>query len=327
MDTHSLHNFGSVLIAGKKGMVGSGFVRALTTGRWKDLCGGVTAIGRDDVDLSMQTKVFSCFADIKPDTVVIAAAKVGGIDANRSQPWDFIYDNLCIQTNILRAALDTGCRQVIFLGSSCIYPRDSKQPICEGELLTKPLEMTNQWYAIAKIAGLKMCQAANLQFDRDFRCFMPTNLFGIGDHYSLSTSHVIPALLLKFHLAKVRECESVTVWGSGNPMREFLYVDDCVDACLLAASVSCERFRELTDGESFLNIGSGFEISIADLAREVASVVGYPGQIVFDSSMPDGSPRKIVNNARLERLGWKPVVSFHSGLRLAYSDFLKRNLV
>lgn len=327
MVTQFRHNFGRVLVVGKNGMVGSGFVRALTTGRWKGQCSGVTAIGRDDLDLSVQAKVFSCVADLKPDTVVIAAAKVGGIDANRSQPWDFIYDNLCIQTNILRAALDAGCRQVFFLGSSCIYPRDSRQPICESELLTKPLEVTNQWYAVAKIAGLKMCQAANLQFDTDFRCFMPTNLFGFGDHYSLSTSHVIPALLLKFHLAKNRGYESVAVWGSGKPMREFLYVDDCVDACLLAASVSRERFKELTDGESFLNIGSGFEISIADLAREVANVVGYPGRIVFDSSMPDGSPRKIVNNSRLETLGWKPAVSFHSGLKLAYSDFLKRNLV
>ncbi len=247
--------------------------------------------------------------------VYLAAAKVGGILANQTHPVEFLYKNLMIQCNVIRAAHAAGVRKLLFLGSSCIYPREAPQPIHEDALLTGPLESTNEPYAIAKIAGLKLCEAYQREYGARFICAMPTNLYGPHDNYDLQNSHVLPALIRKFHEGREAGQNAVTIWGTGAPLREFLYVDDLAQACVM--------LMEHPDAEGIYNIGAGQDISIADLARLVARVVGYTGEIVYDTSKPDGTPRKLMDSSRMQALGWKPEISLTHGITLAYGHFLR----
>lgn len=298
-----------VFVAGHRGMVGSAVVRRLG----RENCEILTA-GRDAVDLRRQKEVEDWFAQARPDAVFLAAATVGGILANDSRPADFIYDNLVIETNVIHAAWRTGVKKLLFLGSSCIYPRMAPQPMGEDALLTGPLEPTNQWYAIAKIAGLMMCQAYRRQHGADFISAMPTNLYGPGDTFDLRASHVVPALLMKAHRAKLTGAPAIEVWGSGTPRREFLYVDDLADALVyLMVRYSDERT---------INVGVGEDVTIRDLALLVAAVVGYRGQLAFDASKPDGTPRKLLDVSRIHALGWRAQTPLREGLSRAYAWFL-----
>ena len=252
--------------------------------------------------------------DARPDAVILAAAKVGGILANDTYPADFLWQNLMIEANIIDASFRCGVEKLLFLGSSCIYPRDAPQPIREDALLTGPLEPTNEWYAIAKIAGIKLCQAYRRQHGRDFISAMPTNLYGPGDNYDLATSHVIPALIRKAHEAKMRGDATMTIWGTGTPRREFLHVDDCADALVHVLKVYSEPEP--------INVGSGEDLPIGDLARLVCEVVGFKGEIVCDRSKPDGTPRKLMSGAKLAALGWRPKIALKEGLAGAYEAFL-----
>jgi GDP-L-fucose synthase len=298
-----------VYVAGHRGMVGSAVVRALASRR----CEVITA-GRDRVDLERQGEAEAFLAANKPDAVIVAAARVGGIHANSTYPAEFIAQNLAIALNTIHGSHKAGVAKLLFLGSSCIYPRLAPQPMREEELLTGPLEPTNEWYAIAKIAGIKLCQAYRRQHGADFISLMPTNLYGPGDNYHPLDSHVVPALIRRFHDAKREGAASVTVWGTGAPLREFLYVDDLAEACLFAL--------EHYSGELHLNVGSGEEITIAALAALVAEVVGYRGKLLFDPSRPDGTPRKLVDSARLMALGWRPRTALRHGLERTYAAFL-----
>jgi GDP-L-fucose synthase len=298
-----------VYVAGHRGMVGSAVVRALASRR----CEVITA-GRDRVDLERQGEAEAFLAANKPDAVIVAAARVGGIHANSTYPAEFIAQNLAIALNTIHGSHKAGVAKLLFLGSSCIYPRLAPQPMREEELLTGPLEPTNEWYAIAKIAGIKLCQAYRRQHGADFISLMPTNLYGPGDNYHPLDSHVVPALIRRFHDAKCEGAASVTVWGTGAPLREFLYVDDLAEACLFAL--------EHYSGELHLNVGSGEEITIAALAALVAEVVGYRGKLLFDPSRPDGTPRKLVDSARLMALGWRPRTALRHGLERTYAAFL-----
>jgi GDP-L-fucose synthase len=257
------------------------------------------------------------FAEEKPDYVFIAAAKVGGIHANNIKPAEFLYENLQIQNNLIHAAFLAKVKKLLFLGSSCIYPKLAPQPIKEEHLLTGPLEETNQWYAIAKIAGIKLCQAYRRQYGCDFIAAMPTNLYGPNDNYDLQMSHVLPALIRKFHEAKIANAAEVVCWGTGSPLREFLYADDLADACIYL-------IQNYSD-EQFVNVGSGSEITIKNLAEKVGKIIGFEGKIVWDASKPDGTPRKLMDSSRLFATGWKPRIDLEPGIRAAYEDFLTKN--
>jgi GDP-L-fucose synthase len=298
-----------VFVAGHAGMVGSAIVRRLASERCT-----VFTVGRDTLDLSRQNAVEEWFDAAKPDVVVIAAARVGGIEANRSMPAEFLYENLVIEANLIHAAWKAGAKKLVFLGSSCIYPRDAVQPLSEGVLLTGPLEPTNEWYAIAKIAGLKLAQAYRRQYGTDFISLMPSNLYGPGDTYHPEHSHVPAALIRRFHEAKLAHAPQVTVWGTGTPRREFLFVDDLADACVFA-------LKHYSD-EDLINVGTGEDVSIADFAKLVAQTVGYTGKLAFDASRPDGTPRKLLDVTKLKALGWSARTALPVGLSITYRDFL-----
>jgi GDP-L-fucose synthase len=298
-----------VFVAGHKGMVGSAVLRRLASER----CEIVTA-DRRTLDLTCQAETASYIAATKPDVVVIAAAKVGGIAANDSLPVDFLKDNLAIALNLISAAHAAKVRKLLFLGSSCIYPKFAAQPIKEDELLTGLLEPTNQWYAIAKIAGIKLCQAYRRQFGDDFISIMPTNLYGPGDNYHPEYSHVPAALISRIHEAKVAGHREVTIWGTGRPRREFLYVDDLSDACVFVL--------KHYSGDEHLNVGTGEDVSIAEFASLVAKVVGYEGKFKYDTTRPDGTLRKLLDVSRLRALGWKAETELTDGLAKAYADFV-----
>ncbi|MCY1526837.1 GDP-L-fucose synthase [compost metagenome] len=292
-------------------MVGAAITRELHRRGY----GNVVTRSREELDLENQNQVHRFFSTTPVDVVYLAAAKVGGILANQTHPVEFLYKNLMIQCNVIRAAYAAGVRKLLFLGSSCIYPREAPQPIHEDALLTGPLESTNEPYAIAKIAGLKLCEAYQRQYGARFICAMPTNLYGQHDNYDLHSSHVLPALIRKFHEGRESGLDSVTIWGTGAPLREFLYVDDLAQACVM--------LMEHPEAEGIYNIGAGQDISIADLAKLVARVVGYTGDIVYDTSKPDGTPRKLMDSARVQALGWKPEISLTHGITLAYGHFLR----
>jgi GDP-L-fucose synthase len=298
-----------IYVAGHNGLVGSALVRRLRADGARQLL----LRTRKELDLRRQADVERFFAEHRPQYVFLAAAKVGGIEANRSHPAQFLRDNLQMQTNIIDAAQRFGTRKLLFLGSSCIYPRLAPQPMPEDCLLTGPLEPTNEWYAIAKIAGLKMCQAYRRELGFDAICAMPTNLYGPGDSFSLIESHVLPALLRKYHEARLRKAASVEVWGSGTPRREFLHVDDLADACIFL-------MQHYSD-EAPINVGWGTDVSIAELAQLVAETVGFQGEIRFDRSKPDGTPRKLLDTTRLSALGWQPKITLAEGLASTYEWF------
>jgi GDP-L-fucose synthase len=299
----------TVFVAGHKGMVGAALVRRLAR---EDV--ELLTLGRNEVDLRDQAAVFAWFAKTRPQAVFLAAAKVGGIVANNTLRGEFIYDNLIIAANVIHAAHINGTEKLMFLGSSCIYPRIAAQPLREDSMLTGPLEPTNEPYAIAKIAGIKMCEAYRSQYGSDFINVMPTNLYGPGDNYHPEYSHVVAALIRRFHEAKVSGLSNVQVWGTGTPRREFLYVDDMADACV-------HLMKTYSDHE-LVNIGVGEDITIAEFARVVASAVGYTGAISFDPSRPDGTPRKLLDVSRLAKLGWKARTSLEEGIKLAYQAYL-----
>jgi len=304
-----------IFVAGHNGLVGSAIVRRLEKGGYEN----IVTRERDELDLCRQEQVEDFFAGAPVDCVVLAAAKVGGIHANNTRRAEFIRDNLQIQTNVVDAAYRGGVTRLLFLGSSCIYPKECPQPMREDHLLTGPLEPTNEPYAIAKIAGLKMCQAYNSQYDTGFFSVMPTNLYGPGDNFDLDSSHVLPALMRKIHDAKVSGSRTVTLWGTGAPRREFLHVNDLADACVFLLENPSEEGVD-TD---VVNVGYGEEITILDLARTIARVVGFEGEFEFDTSMPDGTPRKLLDSSRVRSLGWAPGIDLASGLRDTYQWFLK----
>lgn len=298
-----------IWVAGHAGMVGSATVRRLKP----EGCEVLTA-GRDLLDLRDQDGVLRWMEDRRPQAVVLAAARVGGIHANQSRPADFIYDNLAIQTNIIHAAWQTGVEKLLFLGSSCIYPREAPQPIAERSLLTGPLEPTNEWYAVAKIAGMKMCEAYRAQYGCDFISAMPTNLYGPGDNFDLENSHVLPALLMKTHRAKTSGADTVQVWGTGRPRREFLHVDDLADALVF--------LLKHYSASEHVNVGTGVDVSIAELAATVAEAVGFRGRIVYDPTRPDGTPVKRLDVSRLTSMGWRASIPLDRGIAETYAWML-----
>lgn len=300
-----------VYIAGHRGMVGSAIYRELKSRKFTNILCKTSG----ELDLRDQAAVFSFFAKEKPEYVFLAAAKVGGIVANNTYRADFIYENLAIQNHVIHASYVNGVKKLMFLGSSCIYPKLAPQPLKEEYLLSGTLEATNEPYAIAKIAGIKMCEAYRSQYGCDFISVMPTNLYGINDNYDLQNSHVLPAMIRKFHEAKVNQKQSVTLWGTGSPMREFLYADDLADACLYL-------MNNYSSAE-FLNIGTGKDITIADLATMIKTIIGFKGQINWDTSKPDGTPRKLMDVSKLQGLGWRHSIALETGISLAYDDFIK----
>ena len=301
-----------IYVAGHRGLVGSAIWRELGRQGFGRLIGKTRA----DLDLLDAGAVEKFYSSATPEYVFVAAARVGGIKANDSHPAEFLYQNLQIQNNLIHFAHQAGAAKLLFLGSSCIYPKSAPQPLKEEHLLTGPLEPTNQWYAIAKIAGIKLCQAYRRQYGCDFISAMPTNLYGPNDNYDLENSHVLPALIRKFHEAKAAKAPVVTCWGTGSPLREFLYADDLALACVFL-------MRNYSE-EQFINIGCGSDISIKELAELVRRIVGFTGEIEWDKSKPDGTPQKWMDSSRLFALGWKPQIDLETGIRLAYEDFLKR---
>ena len=301
-----------IYVAGHRGLVGSALWRKLTALGFTALIGKARA----ELDLLDASAVHDFYEREKPEYVIVAAAKVGGIQANRTQPADFLYENLVIQNHLIHGAFESRAKKLLFLGSSCIYPKLAPQPLREESLLTGPLEPTNEWYAIAKIAGIKLCEALREQHGCNFISAMPTNLYGPNDNYDLNSSHVLPALIRKFHEAKTSRAPGVTCWGTGAPFREFLHSDDLAEACFF--------LLENYDQRQFINVGSGQEISIHDLATLIKSIVGYDGEIVWDKSKPDGTPRKLMDSSRLFALGWKPKINLEAGIKLTYQDYLKR---
>lgn len=303
-------------------MVGSAIMRELNRQGYAQI---ITRT-HDELDLTDQAAVRAFFDQEKPTQVYLAAAKVGGIHANNTYPAQFIYENLMIQSNVIHEAFQVGVKKLLFLGSSCIYPKLASQPMGEDALLTGKLEPTNEPYAIAKIAGIKMCESYNRQYGDshgiDYRSVMPTNLYGPGDNYHPENSHVIPALIRRFHEAKIQNKPQVVIWGSGIPCREFLYVDDMARACVFTMELDRAKYDNVTNPmQSHLNIGFGVDVTIAQLAQIIAQVISYSGQIVFDESKPDGSPKKLMSSDRIRSLGWKPKVTLEDGLALAYKDF------
>jgi GDP-L-fucose synthase len=314
-----------IYVAGHRGMVGSAIVRTL-------LAKGVPADAiitrtHDELDLTKQAAVNDFFAAERPDQVYLAAAKVGGIHANSTFAADFLYENLMVQANVIYAAHMHGVQQLLFLGSSCIYPRLAPQPMAEDVLLTGPLEPTNEPYAIAKIAGIKLCESYNRQYGRDYRSVMPTNLYGPGDNYHPENSHVIPALIRRFHEAKANDAPEVVIWGTGTPRREFLYVDDMAAASVYVMQMPVDTYRAHTlPMQGHINVGFGSDITIDELSGAIAKAVGYAGSVIFDVTKPDGAPRKWMDSSRLNALGWRPAVALEEGLALAYQDFQKSHL-
>lgn len=311
-----------IYIAGHNGMVGSAIIRQLNASGQKN----ILVSDRSKLDLIDKKSVNNFFHYEKPEQVYIAAAKVGGIYANNTYPADFIYENLMIQLNIIDAAFKSGVKRLLFLGSSCIYPRLASQPIEESALLTGLLEPTNEPYGIAKIAGIKLCESYNRQFGKshglDFRSVMPTNLYGINDNYHSENSHVIPALIRRFHEAKLKNLPKVHVWGTGSPKREFLFVDDMAKACIHIMNLPTETYKRHTKPNcSHVNVGSGIDLTIKDLAYAIKKIVGFSGEVVFDSSKPDGTPRKLLDSSVIRRLGWRPNVDIITGLTQTYKDY------
>jgi GDP-L-fucose synthase len=300
-----------IYVAGHRGLAGSAIWRQLQAAGYQNLIGKT----HTELELLDGTAVDRFYATEKPEYVFVAAAKVGGILANSTRPADFLYDNLQLQNNLMHGAWRAGVKKLLFLGSSCIYPRLAPQPLKEEALLTGPLEPTNQWYAIAKIAGIKLCEALRRQHGCNFISAMPTNLYGPRDNYDLQGSHVLPALIRKFHEAKTQGATEVVGWGTGRPLREFLYADDLGSACLF--------IMQNYDEEQFINVGSNEEVSIAELSDLVGQAIGFTGKIVWDTSKPDGTPRKIMDSSRLFQMGWRPSVALREGIRLAYADFLE----
>lgn len=308
-----------VFVAGHRGMVGSAIYRRLKANETDELI----VANRNELDLCDQHAVRDFFVDHKIDQVYLAAAKVGGIHANDTYPGEFIYENLMIQSNVIHGAYMAGVPKLLFLGSSCIFPKHAEMPLREEALLTGLLEPTNEPYAIAKIAGIKMCEAYCKQYGVDYRSVMPTNLYGVGDNYHPENSHVLPALIRRFHAAKLDKRKTVSLWGSGSPMREFLFADDLADACVHVLGLPKITYDSLLDGRcSFLNVGSGEEISIQSLANIVSEITGFSGSIEWDVSKPDGTPRKIMDSHRLRSSGWEPKISFLEGLKFTYQDYL-----
>jgi len=313
-----------IYVAGHLGMVGSAIVRNLQAKGFKNIVIRTHA----ELDLTNQAQVKKFFAQEKPDQVYLAAAKVGGIYANSTFPAEFIYQNLMMEANVIHQAFEAGVKKLLFLGSSCIYPKMAPQPMAENALLTGTLEPTNEPYAIAKIAGIKLCESYNRQYGQshgiDYRSVMPTNLYGPGDNYHPENSHVIPALIRRFHESKVANAPEVLIWGTGTPKREFLYVDDMAAASVFVMELSKDIYEQQTElMQSHINVGFGADVTIAELANAVAKATGYAGKIGFDISEPDGSPRKWMDSSRINRLGWQAKVDLEAGLKLAYADFLK----
>jgi GDP-L-fucose synthase len=302
-----------IFVAGHRGLVGSALMRRLKNGGYNNLVTRTSG----ELDLSDQQAVNAFYASEIPDYVFIAAAKVGGIHANNTYPADFIYRNLMIECNLIHGAYQHGVKKLLFLGSTCIYPKLAPQPMKEEHLLTGALEPTNEAYAVAKIAGIKMCSAYNRQYGTNFMSVMPTNLYGANDNYHLQNSHVLPALIRRVHEAKVRGDTQVSVWGTGNARREFMASDDMADACVYLM----ENFDAKELGE-FINIGVGYDLTIRELVEVVAKIIGYGGALVFDTSKPDGAPRKLVDSSRLSALGWRPKVGLEEGVRAVYADYL-----
>ena len=315
-----------IYVAGHRGLVGSALMRQLKEQGYTNL----VVRTRAELDLTNQAAVESFFADQKPEYVFLAAAKVGGIHANNTYPAEFIHQNLAIQTNVIHQSYMHNVRRLLFLGSSCIYPKDCPQPIKEEYLLTGPLEPTNRPYALAKIAGIEMCWSYNRQYGTQYLAAMPTNLYGPDDNYHAENSHVIPALIRKFHEAKVNKQSTVTVWGTGKPLREFLYSDDMAKACLHLISLPNEVFHQLTEANSLeglpplVNVGYGEDVTIKELAELVATTIGYQGELIFDTSKPDGTMRKLMDVGLLNTLGWQAKVTLGEGLKMAYSNYLEK---
>ncbi len=314
-----------IYVAGHRGMVGSAIVRNLQAQGYSNI---VTRT-HVEMDLTDQAAVKSFFEQEKPDQVYLAAARVGGIHANNTYPAEFIYDNLMVQNNVIHQAFVHGVKKLLFLGSSCIYPKLAQQPMSEDALLTGKLEPTNEPYAIAKIAGIKMCESYNRQYGQshgvDYRSVMPTNLYGPGDNYHPENSHVIPALIRRFHEAKESNAPEVVIWGTGTPRREFLFVDDMAAASVFVMQLDKDTYDSQTQPmQSHINVGYGSDVTINELAHAVAKATGYQGKIVFDASKPDGAPRKWMDSGRLNSLGWRPQVNLEEGLKLAYSEFIGR---
>ena len=301
-----------IYVAGHRGLVGSAIWRELQRRGFTRLLGRSHA----QMDLLDTAAVEQFYTHEKPEYVFVAAARVGGIYANSHHPAQFLFENLQIQNNLIHGAYHHGVKKLLFLGSSCVYPKLAPQPLKEEYLLTGLLEPTNEWYAVAKIAGLKLCAAYRRQYGCNFISAMPNNLYGLNDNYDLQNSHVLPALIRKFHEAKAAKAATITCWGSGSPLREFLHADDLAVACLFLM----ENYHE----EQFINVGSGSEVSVRQLAETVKRIVGFPGEIVWDTSKPDGTPRKLMDSSRLFALGWKPQIDLETGIRLAYEDFLDR---
>ncbi len=311
-----------IYVAGHRGLAGSAIVRQLKQRGYENLVLRTHA----ELELAEQAAVRDFFQRERPDYVFLAAARVGGIVANNSYPAEFVHSNLAVQTNVLHESWKAGVKRLLFLGSSCIYPRDCPQPIKEEYLLTGPLEATNRPYAVAKIAGIEMCWSYNRQYGTRFLAAMPTNLYGPGDSYDLNNSHVLPALIRKMHEAKQRGDEEAVIWGTGTPKREFLYSEDMAEACVHLLELAPERFDELVSDTQppLVNIGYGEDLSIAELARTVARVIGFGGKLRFDTSKPDGTPRKFLDSGKINALGWRPRTRFDEGIAAAYKDFLSR---
>ncbi|AEE26582.1 GDP-L-fucose synthase [Francisella hispaniensis] len=309
-----------IFVAGHNGMVGSAIVRQLQNNNNIK----VVVKDRKELDLLSQKQVYDFFQREKIDEIYLAAAKVGGIHANNQYPADFIYENLMIEANVIHSAHMANIQKLLFLGSSCIYPKLAKQPISEEALLTGTLEPTNEPYAVAKIAGIKLCESYNRQYARDYRSVMPTNLYGINDNFNLQNAHVVPALIRKFHDAKQNNHKQVQVWGSGKPMREFLHVDDMASACVHVMSIDRDVYAKFTDPMcSHINIGIGIDCSIKELAELISKVVGFNGDIIFDKTKPDGTPRKLLDVSKINKLGWQASISLEQGLRNTYNWYLQ----
>jgi len=308
-----------IYVAGHRGMVGSAIVRTLLA---QGIDGNqIVTRTHAELDLTDQHAVHDFFLKEKPDQVYLAAAKVGGIHANNTYPAEFIYENLMVQANVIHSAHLNGVKKLLFLGSSCIYPKLATQPMAENALLTGILEPTNEPYAVAKIAGIKLCESYNRQYGRDYRSVMPTNLYGPGDNYHPENSHVVPALLRRFHEAKLANAPEVVIWGTGTPKREFLYVDDMAAASVFVMNLPHETYQSQVQTQlSHINVGYGSDVTISELAQTVATVVGYSGYINFDSSKPDGAPRKLMDSQRINKLGWRPSVNLQDGLCMTYEN-------
>jgi GDP-L-fucose synthase len=309
-----------IYLAGHRGMVGSAVLRQLQASGHDN----IVVRTHHELDLTDQSAVKAFMQTEKPDQVILAAAKVGGIHANNEYPAEFIYQNLMMEANIIHQAWAVGCQQLLFLGSSCIYPKFADQPMQESALLTGILEPTNEPYAIAKIAGIKLCESYNRQYGTDYRSVMPTNLYGENDNFHLENSHVIPAMIRKFHDAKVAGSATVTLWGTGKAMREFLHVDDMAAACLHVMNLPKPNYQAVTEPMlSHINVGTGVDVTIKELAETIQKVVGFAGEIIWDSTKPDGTPRKLMDNAKLRSMGWQPTIDLAKGLELTYQWFIE----